>query len=335
MGAFRRVDALCWHPPRRCLKAGYEWRRMYSAPRRTNAGFPNGKAMELPLITLQIRHKTTYRYRQPVTLGPHRLMLRPRESRELRLISSDVAVTPATALTWAYDVSGNAVATVAFQAMADTLVIDARAELQLDAAAYPVFDIDGSAIVFPFQYSADEWTDLGALTVQQYPDPQGRLKAWAKGFVRGNRTDTLSLLKDLSAGVAQSLQYQSREDEGTQSPIESLDRGWGSCRDFAVLFVEAARGLGFGARLVTGYLYNPAGNSGGVRGSDATHAWAEIFVPGAGWITFDPTNRGVGGSNLIPVAVARNIRQAVPVAGSFVGRSDAFQSMSVEVLVTS
>jgi transglutaminase-like putative cysteine protease len=291
--------------------------------------------MERPLTTLRIHHKTTYRYRHPVTLGPHRLMLRPRESRDLRLILSDVTVTPAATITWAYDVSGNAVATVAFQAMADTLIIDSRAELQLDAAAWPVFDIAATAIVYPFQYSPDEWTDLGALTVPQYPDPQGRLTAWARAYVRGERTDTLSLLKDLSAGVAQSTQYQSREDEGTQSPIESLDRGWGSCRDFAVLFVEAARSLGFGARLVTGYLYTPVENAGGVRGAGATHAWAEVFVPGAGWITFDPTNRTVGGSNLIPVAVARNIRQAVPVAGSFVGNSDAFAGMAVEVLVTS
>lgn len=288
------------------------------------------------MVTLRIRHKTTYRYRQPVALGSHRLLLRPREGRELRLISSEVTVTPAATIGWAYDVSGNAVATVAaFQAMADTLVIESRAELQLDAAAWPVFDIAASAIVYPFQYSADEWTDLGALTVQQYPDPQGRLKTWVRAYVRGERTDTLSLLKDLSAGVAQTLQYQTREDEGTQSPIESLERGRGSCRDFAVLFVEAARSLGFGARLVTGYLYMPIANPGAMRGGDATHAWAEVFVPGAGWITFDPTNRGVGGSNLIPVAVARNIQQAVPVSGSFVGKSDAFESMSVEVLVTS
>lgn len=286
------------------------------------------------MVTLHIHHTTTYRYREPVRLGPHRLMLRPRESRELRLISSAVAVTPEAVVTWAYDVSDNAVATVVFQEMADTLVIESRADLQLDASAWPVFDITASAMIYPFQYSADEWTDLGALTVQQYSDPNGRLKSWARGFVRGDRTNTLALLKDLSAGVAQSLRYQSREKEGTQSPIESLDRGWGSCRDFAVLFVEAARTLGFGARLVTGYLYTPDENPGGIRGADATHAWAEVFVPGAGWITFDPTNRGVGGSNLIPVAVARDIRQAVPVAGSFVGRRDAFESLSVEVLVT-
>ena len=212
------------------------------------------------MITLKIHHKTTYRYRQPVSLGPHRLMLRPRESRDLRLISSDVAVTPAATVTWAHDVFGNAVATASFQTMADNLVIDSVAELQLNAAAWPVFDIAASAIFYPFRYSDDDWIDLGALTIQQYPDPAGRLRDWARAFVRGNPTDTLSLLKDLSAGVSKWICYQSREDEGTQSPIQTLDRGWGSCRDFAVLFVEAARSLGFGARIVSGYLYNPDQN---------------------------------------------------------------------------
>ena len=287
------------------------------------------------MIALRILHKTTYRFRSPVSLGPHRLMLRPRESRDLRLISSDVTVTPAAAVTWAQDVFGNAVATAAFQTMADSLVIDSMAELELSAAAWPVFDVAASAISWPFQYSADEWIDLGALTIQQYPDADARLRDWTRGFIRSNPTDTLSLLKDLSAGVAGSIGYQSRDDEGTQSPVETLDRGWGSCRDFAVLFVEAARGLGFGARIVSGYLYHPDPATVVPTDAGSTHAWAEIFVPGAGWITFDPTNRGVGGSNLIPVAVARDIRQAVPVAGSFVGASDAFAGMSVEVQVRS
>jgi transglutaminase-like putative cysteine protease len=159
------------------------------------------------------------------------------------------------------------------------------------------------------------------------------LHAWAQGFVRGNPTDTLALLKDLSAGVSAQIRYQSREDEGTQSPVETLRLGSGSCRDFAVLFLEAARGLGFGGRLVSGYLYNPDRDVSGSAGPGTTHAWAEIFVPGPGWITFDPTNRGVGGFNLIPVAVARDIRQAMPVVGGFVGASDAFLEMSVSVLV--
>ena len=176
---------------------------------------------------------------------------------------------------------------------------------------------------------------LAALAIQQYQDPAGRLREWARAFVAGNPTDTLCLLKDLSAGISEGIRYQSRDDEGTQSPIQTLDRGWGSCRDFAVLFGEAARSLGFGARIVSGYLYNPDHNIIGSGGAGTTHAWAEVYVPGAGWITFDPTNRSIGGFNLIPVAVVRDIRQAIPVAGSFVGMSDAFQGMSVEVLVTS
>ncbi len=227
------------------------------------------------------------------------------------------------------DVCGNAVALATFGALADHLVIDSVAELELDAAPWPVFDIAASAADYPFFYAREEWIDLGALTVAQYADPAGRLRDWARAFVRGCPTNTLALLKDLSAGVAEGILYQSREDEGTQSPIETLDRGRGSCRDLAVLFVEAARSLGFGARIVSGYLYNPERQ----RDVGTTHAWAEIFVPGAGWISFDPTNRGVGGFNLIPVAVARDIRQAMPVSGSFTGMTGAFQGMSVEVVV--
>jgi transglutaminase-like putative cysteine protease len=290
--------------------------------------------LELPLVTLKIHHKTTYRYRQPVRLGPHRMLLRPRESRDLRLISSAVAVTPAAQVTWAQDVFGNAVATASFQTMADMLTIDSVAELQLDAAAWPVFDIAATAIHYPFQYSDDEWTDLGALAVQQYPDAAGRLRGWAQAFVRSAPTDTLALLRDLSAGVSATISYQSREDEGTQTPTQTLELRRGSCRDFAVLFIEAARSLGFGARIVSGYLYNPDQKLLGSEAAGTTHAWAEVYVPGAGWISFDPTNRSLGGFNLIPVAVARDIRQAVPVAGSFVGATDAFLGMSVEVLVT-
>lgn len=218
--------------------------------------------------------------------------------------------------------------------MTNHLVISSVAELHLDATAWPIFDITTSAVSYPFRYSEDDWTDLGALAVRQYPDPASRLRDWAKAFIGSNPTNTLAMLKDLSVGVSGSIRYQSREDMGTQSPTQTLERGWGSCRDFAVLFVEAARSLGFGARIVSGYLYNPDRNSLGSADAGSTHAWGEVYVPGAGWITFDPTNRGVGGCNLIPVAVARDIRQVIPAAGSFLGMTDAFQGMSVEVLVT-
>ena len=297
--------------------------------------FGSPALLELQLSTLKIHHKTTYRYRQPVSFGPHRLMLRPRESRDLHLISIDVTITPAASVKWAQDVFGNAVATATFQTMSDNLVIDSVTELQLANEAWPVFDVAASAISYPFLYTADEWIDLGALTIQQYPDPKGHLRNWARAFVRSDPTDTLSLLKDLSGGVSKSIAYQRRDDEGTQSPAETLNRGFGTCRDFAILFIEAARSLGFGARIVSGYNYNPHPNKMGPVDAGSTHAWAEVFVPGAGWITFDPTNHGVGGFNLIPVAVARDIRQAMPVAGSFAGDAGAFLGMSVTVAVTS
>lgn len=122
---------------------------------------------------------------------------------------------------------------------------------------------------------------------------------------------------------------------GDQYPLQTLDRGWGSCRDFAVLFAEAVRTLAFGARIVSGYLHHPDQDRVGSNNAGSTHAWAEVYVPGAGWITFDPTNRSVGSFNLIPVAVARDIGQAMPVVGSFGGATNAFTGMSGEVTVSS
>jgi len=260
-------------------------------------------------------------------------MLRPRESRDLRLISNDIAITPDADVSWAHDVFGNAVATATFDSMANTLLVESASTVELMTVAWPVFDIAASAITYPFLYSDDEWIDLGALTVRQYADPVGRLAAWAQAFVRGSRTDTLSLLKDISLGVSSAIAYRSREEEGTQPPLQTLNLASGTCRDFATLFVEAVRSLGFGARVVSGYLFDADRNRLGSEGAGSTHAWAEVYVPGAGWITLDPTNRSVGGFNLVPVAVVRDIRHAMPIAGSFAGPADALLEMSVEVLV--
>ncbi|WP_026597316.1 transglutaminase family protein [Methylobacterium sp. 77] len=286
------------------------------------------------MVQLRIHHETTYRYRQPVSLGPHRLMLRPRETRDLKLVSSVVTVTPDATIKWANDVFGNAVATVTFATPSDILVIDSVSCVELSAVAYPVFDMAASAISFPFRYSDDDWTDLGALAIRQYPDGDD-MPSWAQRFVAGYPTDTLSLLKDINAGVGSTIAYQAREDEGTQSPSQTLSLGMGSCRDLATLFVEAVRSLGFGARVVSGYLHDSTRTLLGSADAGSTHAWGEVYLPGAGWVTFDPTNRSVGGANLIPVAVARDIRQAMPATGSFIGSADAFLEMSVAVNVDS
>ena len=150
-------------------------------------------------------------------------------------------------------------------------------------------------------------------------------------IVLGTATPSLETWHNWRGGRYERLELSERAAPGARLPtVRTLDMGRGSCRDFAVLFVEAARTLGFGARLVSGYNFNPA-----LQGQPGTtHAWAEVFVPGAGWITFDPTNRQMGGFNLIPVAVARNLSQAMPVSGSFVGGGDELLRLSVAVRVT-
>jgi len=258
-------------------------------------------------------------------------MLRPRETRDLSLTSFDLEIIPEARIDWSHDVAGNAVATAQFDTNTSMLSIRSCAPVELRAPVWPVFPIAAAAASYPFVYSPDDWTDLGALAVPQYADDTGRLSHWVERFVMARPTDTLSLLKDISNGIPAGISYQSRETEGTQGPLETLDRGWGSCRDFAVLFAEAVRTLGFGARLVSGYLFNPTRDQVGSMDAGSTHAWVEVFVTGAGWISFDPTNRSVGSSNLIPVAVARKIQQVAPVTGSFHGRPADLLSMDVTV----
>jgi transglutaminase-like putative cysteine protease len=288
------------------------------------------------MTIFSIRHATTYLYQRPVQLGVHRLQLRPRENRDLRIIAMEVMTTPHATLTWANDTFSNAIASVTFTAPTDTLKIESRVTLEHSAIPWPVFGIAPRATSFPFVYSPDEKTDLGALLIPQFVDPEGKLPAWVQGFVRSAPTDTLSLLKDINAAISSWIVYEARQDEGTQSPLVTLDRRLGSCRDIAVLMIEAVRWLGFGARIVSGYLINRdqiLANTPGFMGAGSTHAWVEVFLPGAGWVTFDPTNRAVGDFSVIPVSVVRDIKQAVPVSGSFIGAPGDFLSMTVEVSV--
>jgi transglutaminase-like putative cysteine protease len=315
---------------------------------------------------LNVRHTTVYRYRRPVAIGDHRLMLRPRDSHDLRLIQTNLNLSPPATLRWSHDVFGNSIAIASFAELSAELRIESTLQLETYVVKRPAFQITPEAASYPFIYSADDRIDLGRMLERHHPDPADRLGAWARGFIRSSPTDTLALLADLNNGVAAWISYQSRETEGTQTPIETLNRGWGSCRDLAILLIEAARSLGFGARVVTGYLYNPAADadepgSGRVSsersqhqpaktgvsalmssdalcaatGAGTTHAWADIYLPGAGWIAYDPTNGTIGGGDLIRVAVTRDISQAVPIAGSFVGAPNDYLGMTVDVSVVS
>jgi transglutaminase-like putative cysteine protease len=156
------------------------------------------------------------------------------------------------------------------------------------------------------------------------------MEAWTRAFVRSMRTDTLSLLKDLNSGILGPVAYRVRDEEGTQTPLETLALASGSCRDIAALFIEAVRHLGLGARAVSGYLFDPQARADDLG---STHAWSEVYLPGAGWIAFDPTHRRLGGASLIPIATARNNRQIMPITGGYIGGPEDFVAMDVGVSV--
>src|SRR5215510_7302143 len=284
---------------------------------------------------LTVRHETRYRYAEPVTFGQHRLMLRPRDSHDLRLVGAELTLSPPGTVRWLHDVFGNSVALVDFAQTAAELVIVSTLQLERYALAQTNFPVDPDAENYPFVYSDSDRGDLGRLLDRHYPDPTGVVDEWLKPFVAEKPVNTLDTLKAINAAIHRELTYQPRYAEGTQSPIDTLTQRTGTCRDYALLFIEAARTLGIGARFVTGYLYDPKldGGGAGMQGAGATHAWAEVYVPGAGWIEFDPTNELIAAESLIRVAVTRDASQAIPVAGSFTG--GASLGMTVDVSVTS
>jgi transglutaminase-like putative cysteine protease len=284
---------------------------------------------------LTVHHATTYRYAHPVGFGQHRLMLRPRDSHDLRLIEADLTLSPPGQVRWVHDVFGNSVALVDFPQRATELTIVSTLKLERYGLMRPDFPLDNAARLYPFVYSASDRTDLGRLLERHYPDPHGLVDEWARQFTPHRPVGTLNLLAGMNKAIRETFAYAARDDEGTQSPLETLEKKSGSCRDFALLFMEAARSLGFGARFVSGYLYDPVLDGGtAVQGAGATHAWAEVYLPGAGWIEYDPTNGVIAGENLIRVAVTRDAWQAVPIGGSFDGGPLDYLGMQVDVVVS-
>jgi transglutaminase-like putative cysteine protease len=172
--------------------------------------------------------------------------------------------------------------------------------------------------------------DLARSIKCQYPDPDRKIEAWARKFTKsGQPTNTRDVLTDITHAIKRQFTYWRRHDPGVQSPLETLQLGTGTCRDFALFMIEAVRSLGFAARFVTGYLHVRA-RSGRVGGGN-THAWVQVYLPSAGWVEFDPTNGVVGNHDLIRVAVAREPGQAVPLYGTFTGlRSDSI-GMKVDI----
>ncbi|HXE40856.1 MAG TPA: transglutaminase family protein, partial [Azonexus sp.] len=195
----------------------------------------------------------------------------------------------------------------------------------------------------PFSYSNDEIPDLARAIERHYPDPEHKVDNWAKQFATpepgaaSGLVHTQPMLERMMQAIRNDFVYTIRAAEGTQTPVETLEQGAGSCRDFSLLMIEAVRSLGLAARFVSGYQYDPDIDNGIVDtpGAGATHAWVQVYLPGAGWVEFDPTNAIVGGKNLIRVAVARDPQQALPLTGEWTGSANDYLGMEVSVVVSS
>ncbi|TCR68718.1 transglutaminase family protein [Bosea sp. BK604] len=283
---------------------------------------------------LRIRHATTYRYTGPVEFGPHRLMLRPRDSFDLRVVDTALTITPQARLRWMHDAYGNSVAIANFEAPADTLEIVSELVIQRFGSALPRSEIEPEVAMTGVVYSPAENAVLQPYLDLAAADPDGMLDQWLADFRARIGQGSGHLLRDLAHAISTSLTYAVRYDEGTQHPADTLRAGSGSCRDYAWLFIELARRMGFAARFVTGYIHDRTGAGADIASPvGLTHAWADVFIPNDGWVEFDPTNDLVADRQLLRVAVARVPEDASPVAGSYIGLPGSFLGLSVGVSI--
>ena len=286
----------------------------------------------MPLLT--IHHKTEYRYARAVAFGEHRIMLRPRDGHDLRVRSGSLEIVPEPAsLRWIHDVFGNSVAIATFDARASTLTFNSTATVEHNPAEEFALTADDPAYFYPFVYDDEEFPDLIQFVTPQYGDPNGELSAWARKFLDADgTTPTFNILSGMTHGIRETFAYRRRYEHGTQHPLDTLQTGAGTCRDYALFMIEALRRLGIAARFVTGYLFVPNDDEAPDHvGGGSTHAWVQVYLPSAGWIEFDPTNGIIGTRDLIRVAVARDPRQAIPLHGTYLGAADAFIGMDVSI----
>ena len=288
-------------------------------------------------VLYEIVHTTIYHYQQPVSFGEHRVMFRPRDSHDLRVIATDLEVSPECMVRMIQDPHSNSVALVQPLESATELKIVCSFTIEHAHTNNLELPLAPSAEVFPFAYSLEERFDLEQYLRPHHDDPGGHLTAWARQFIRTDGlTGTRDLLVKMNQFIRANFGYAARDEQGTQTPQETLKLSTGSCRDFALLMMEAVRRLGIATRFVSGYLYDPAldGADGAATvGAGATHAWLQAYLPGAGWVPFDPTNNLLGGNQLIRVGVARDPSQAAPIAGSWYGEAGDYLGMTVKVVV--
>jgi transglutaminase-like putative cysteine protease len=282
---------------------------------------------------LNIRHVTTYRYHQPVAFGEHRMMLRPRDDEDQRVLETGLEITPTPRqLVWERDRFGNHVATAQFAERAMELRFESTIRLDHAPAAFHRRDIEDRAHVYPFTYSAKEWRALKRFVLPLLRRPE--LARWSDRFFRKDGSaDMHDLLVGMTRTMRRTFRHAARHEKGVQDPIDTIALGSGSCRDLAVLMIAALRARGIAARFVSGYLHLPEDDDEDKVSGGNTHAWAQVYVPGPGWVDFDPSRGVVGSQNLIRVAVAHHPREAIPLQGTWYGGASDHLAMQVAVKV--
>jgi len=285
---------------------------------------------------LIIKHITTYRYRRPVAFGEHSMMLRPRDSHDQRLLEEKLVITPTpTQIRRLRDAFENHVQIVRFAHRAKLLRFASTIRLEHSPMEIRDLQMEEGARSLPFSYHEHEMPDLVRFVERAPFHPEGPVDEWTRAFPRKNRhLDPREFLINLTHEINRSFKHVRRDEKGIQTPLRTLELGSGSCRDLAVLMIDAVRSLGMAARFVSGYLHIPDDDEG-YKGGGNTHAWAQVYLPGPGWIDFDPSNGIVGNRDLIRVAVVRDPHHATPLHGTWTGIPSDFLGMSVEVVVTS
>jgi transglutaminase-like putative cysteine protease len=264
---------------------------------------------------IRIRHDTTYDYSAPVTLQTHRLLLRPRAGHDIRIERASLVISPKHEIKWSRDIYDNSVVTATFLEPTQRLSVASDVTILHWEDSPFNFLVDERALQFPFYSDLAERVEMIPYQMLCFPNDSAVIRQWAQPFWRpGQMIETYALLDAINKAIARDFEYRVREEPGVQRPSETLQKRSGSCRDFATLFIETCRYFGLAARFVSGYLHWPAT----ATGHGYTHAWSEVYLPGAGWIGFDSTSGLVAGADHIAAAVTRHPAEAPPISGTFV-----------------